>query len=609
MAAVKPEKTMRIDTDVVVVGSGGAGLCAAAAARRAGAEVVLVTKGRLGLANATAYAGGGFTVSSPSARPSTGGSPHPGEPDGDEALTPEILTPEEHFRLSLRAGRFLNDRTLLTFLCERGPGALGELERDFGVKFDWSRGRGCSVARFGRPPLLGGLGLTGPLARHVREAGVRVIERAVVTSVVRDEDGVLGVMAVLPGCSDPVLELHAPAVVVATGGGGAVYGRTDNPPRMTGDGYTLLLRAGAVMRDMEFVQFYPLSAVGPRLVSRPLDTSLLDIFRLTDENGDEPLAGKYEEWGVESGTEINLFARDKAAVALSRHLEAGHRLYLHTEEVFGPGTGSTSDAVRAALEMLPSYVDPAAGPIPVAPVQHYFCGGAVISRDGEVLQPSGDPLLGLFACGECTGGVDGANRVGGNALTNIVVFGLAAGEAAARRAGGMRVPGARAGGAVSGVGPARRLSRGRGPSESWERARGELTGLLRGWECPASGRADPERDPLALRSELRRLSERRLGPVRDRAGLEEALANLADLERRVPTLAPQNPADLLVALEMSLAVPAAALTARAALTRTESRGSHFRKDYPVEDPEWERPVLIGPDGRPAGRLSPASERN
>jgi len=537
-----------LGADVVVIGSGGAGLCAAAAARRAGAKVLLLTKGKAGVANCTAWAGGGFTVSPPA-----------------EAVS-GLLTPEEHFRLSLDTGRGLNNRELLGELCHRGTQSLQELERDFGVRLDWGE-RGCSVRRFGREPLLGGIGLTAPLLAHLERVGVEIIEGAVAREIIRDPRGeVRGVTAVavdesLFGTGTPaeegqtaVMTVDAVAVVVATGGGGAIYGRTDNPPRMTGDGYRILAGAGAILEDMEFVQFYPLGVAEPGLPSRLLDAGLLGIVPLTDEAGQDPLAGKFREWGIDSGEEANLYARDLIAVTLARHIAAGHRLYLHTEEM--PAADVPREHREIYLEVvrgsLPPSFDPFARPVRVAPTQHYFCGGAVITKAGEVLGRDRRPIPGLFACGEVTSGVDGANRVGGNALTNIVVFGLAAGRRAAEHAGERRVAGEAASASA-------RLSfrfSSEGPS------------------------------PASLRSELHTLCDEGLGPVRSAKKLEETLAGLADLERRAATARVRSRSDLLLALELDSAVATATYVARSALTRSESRGAHFRDDYPGADESW-----------------------
>ncbi len=548
-----------LDADVVVIGSGGAGLCAAAAARRAGAKVILLTKGKAGVANCTAWAGGGFTVSPPAEAVSGAACGV-----GGGAGTEELLTPEEHFRLSLKTGRGLNNRELLGELCGRGTEALQELERDYGVRMDWGA-RGCSVGRFGRVPLLSGLGLTAPLLAHLERVGVEIIEGAVAREIVRDPRGeVRGVIAVAVdesvfGTGTPaeegktaVMMVDARAVVVATGGGGAIYGRTDNPPRMTGDGYRILAGAGAILEDMEFVQFYPLGVAEPGLPSRLLDAGLLGVVPLTDEAGQDPLAGKFSEWGIGSGEEANLYARDLIAVTLARHIAAGHQLYLHTEEM------PAADVPREHLEIhmeyvrgsLPPSFDPFARPVRVAPTQHYFCGGAVITKAGEVLGRDRRPIPGLFACGEVTSGVDGANRVGGNALTNIVVFGLAAGRRAAGHAGEKRV------------------------------AEEAVSASAR----PSFGSDGPS--PASLRSELHTLCDEGLGPVRSAKKLGETLAGLADLGRRAATARVRSRSDLLLALELDSAVATATYVARSALTRTESRGAHFRDDYPGADESW-----------------------
>jgi succinate dehydrogenase/fumarate reductase flavoprotein subunit len=559
--------------DVVVIGSGGAGLCAAAAAGRAGARVILVTKGRAGLANATAYAGGGFTVSPP---PGTAG---------------PALSPETHLAMSLETGRHIADRQLLEQLCQRGPAALRELERDFGVRFDWSSS-GCSVARYGRPPLLGGVGLTEPLVLHLRQAGVRILEDTVVTGIVPGPHGSMsGVVTLDLGGSrgaPSLATIAAPAVVVATGGGGAIYGRTDNPPRMTGDGYAMLADAGAALRDMEFVQFYPLGIDEPGLPSSLLDIGLVDFVRLVDETGVDPLAGKMAEWGVTSGRAINLVARDRAAVALARHIAAGHRLLLRTDELRERIAGAASDLADEVRSSFPRTFDPFARPVQVAPTQHYFCGGAVISLAAEVLDPDGRTIPGLYACGETTGGVDGANRVGGNALVNIVVFGLSAGVAAARFA--LARPGRGEGLAAGDC-----LAPGGGSDRpAWRRAVESLRERLERW---TGGRRDEPVRPASLRRDLHRLCDTHLGPVRSEPGLRQALAGLTVLSGHLPRLKCEVPADLLLALEMGFAIRTATFVAKAALLRTESRGSHFREDFPVEGDAWARSVVLGDTGR------------
>lgn len=564
-----------LTADVVVIGSGGAGLCAAAAAHRAGARTILVTKGRAGLANATAYAGGGFTVSPP---PGTEGA---------------ALSPDTHLAMSLETGRHIADRELLGHLCQRGPAALQELERDFGVRFEWSSS-GCSVARYGRPPLLGGVGLTEPLVLHLRQAGVRIMEDTVVTGIVQGPNGsASGVVALDLGGSrgaPSLVTIAAPAVVVATGGGGAIYGRTDNPPRMTGDGYAMLADAGAALRDMEFVQFYPLGIDEPGLPSSLLDIGLIDFVRLVDETGVDPLAGKMAEWGVTSGQAINLVARDRAAVALARHIAAGHQVLLRTDELGERIAGAASDLADRVRSFFPRTFDPFARPVRVAPTQHYFCGGAVISLTAEALDAGGRTIPGLYACGETTGGVDGANRVGGNALVNIVVFGLNAGEAAARFASARP-------GRGEGLAPGDRLTPGADPNHpAWRLAVESLRERLGRWTGGTGGRRGEPVRPASLRRDLHRLCDTHLGPVRSETGLRQALAGLTALSDQLPRLTCEVPADLLLALEMGFAIRTAVFVAQAALLRTESRGSHFREDFPVESDAWVRSVVLGGAG-------------
>jgi len=208
------------------------------------------------------------------------------------------------------------------------------------------------------------------------------------------------------------------------------------------------------------------------------------------------------------------------------------------------------------------------------------CGGALIDVTGRVLGRDREPIDGLFACGEVTGGVDGANRVGGNALTNIVVFGLAAGEAAARystaRYSAVRHATAR--------------------HAEMPTARAGTPWAL----CVTAPPTAPGARPGELRRELQALADAHLGPVRSAEGLGRALDGLARLERRVAVLADRARAGLepaaseaLLALELPGAVATAAFVARAALERRESRGVHFREDYPAEDEAWsERHVIL-----------------
>ena len=264
--------------------------------------------------------------------------------------------------------------------------------------------------------------------------------------------------------------LRAGSVILATGGGGQIFSNTDNPGRITGDGYALALGAGAVLRDMEFVQFYPLGWAEPGFPRWIVDLSLVDFVRVTDCRGVEFLKRTLYEWGYRNGTEGSLFARDRSArLVAEKDREGG--VYAHLEDL--EENSFDDPAVRYCLGLDSSHFKDFARPLRVAPLEHYFCGGVVIDSRGRTA------VDGLFACGEVTGGVDGASRVGGNALSSVAVFGLRTGEAAAEEAGGYN-------GTGSGPVP------------------GFLHEVSKAWD-----------KPLALRKELQRETWKALGPIRE----------------------------------------------------------------------------------------------
>jgi succinate dehydrogenase/fumarate reductase flavoprotein subunit len=223
----------RHESDVLVIGTGGAGLRAAIEAHEREADVLVVSKSPAGYNNATVVAGGGF-------RAAMGG-----------------LTPDEHMEDTLRVGNHLNDRGLVEVFTREGGMRVLELKR-FGVEMRVRRG-GISV---GDTPGLMGLGMTKPMVEHLREEEVRILENIIVTRLLKSGDVVVGAVGYDAKNGEPCV-FSFKAVVLATGGAGALYERTDNPRRVTGDGYSLAFHAGALLRDMEFTQFYPLALAEP----------------------------------------------------------------------------------------------------------------------------------------------------------------------------------------------------------------------------------------------------------------------------------------------------------------------------------------------------------
>ena len=197
----------------------------------------------------------------------------------------------------------------------------------------------------------------------------------------------------------------------------------DNPVRTTGDGYALLYNLGLELKDMEFVQFFPLSFADEELPGCLIPIALIDKVPLTNNQGKEFIKEKLPEWGLESGAGAGRYARDRSARAVAKEIAAGRGAFLHLNLL--PEAAWDSGIVADLARIARPRIDLRREPVKVAPTQHFFCGGVITGTEGQTKIP------GIFACGEVTAGVHGANRVGGNALTELAVFGLRAGKAAA----------------------------------------------------------------------------------------------------------------------------------------------------------------------------------
>jgi succinate dehydrogenase/fumarate reductase flavoprotein subunit len=509
---------MNMQTDVLVIGAGGAGLVAAIAARRAGAEVTLLSKTSTGLGGCTAYAGGGFT------------------------LAAGKVSPADHRARTWEIGRRLNQESLLNVLSGEGEQALRELAA-WGITIRVSDGH-ATVRDSAPTPIMGGAGFTRELAAIARDSGVRIVQNVVATELLVDEGHVRGAHMV-DWQSGRETTVAAGAVILATGGAGQIYHRTDNPARVTGDGYALALQAGLPLMDMEFVQFYPLGWAEPTFPQWMIGLPILDHAKVTDQDGDEFLLRAIHDWGLKNGREANLYARDRSAQLVGRKWHEDGQVYLHLEQV-EPTVWQLS-AMQELLAFYPQDVSPAEyGPVKVAPIEHYFTGGVVIDVFGHTAIP------GLYACGEVTGGVDGASRIGGNALTNLVTFGLRAGRAAAaERQAAANVP----------------------PGQSLRTS-------------PSGAR------PEDLRQQIKNIAETGAGPVRNAIGMAQAIAELDEMVEPIASPLVASARDRLLALELPGLWWSARAVLQAALAREESRGVHFRTDFPDELPAWQRNILV-----------------
>ncbi len=517
-----------IVADVLIVGTGGAGLRAAIEAEAEGADVVLVSKAPAGFNNATIVAGGGFHAA-------VGG-----------------YTPEEHLEDTVRVGKNLNDPVLVRVFAEEGGERVLELER-FGVEMRKRYG-GISV---GSIQGIMGQGLTEPLVEYVRSRGIRVVENAIVTKLLSESKTVVGAVGYHSKEMQPVV-FQAKAVILATGGAGALYKRTDCPLKTTGDGYSLGYHAGAGLRDMEFVQFFPLALAEPGVPPYLLDGPVTEEGVIMNVLGEDIP----EKHGVTARPFI-LKSRDLLSRAVMKEiLEGGGvegAVLLDAREVFRRRNPSDLFS-QGRYEFFVEKLEAEERPFRVAPICHFSMGGIVIDPHGYTGVP------GLYAAGEVVGGIHGANRHGGNALTDITVFGARAGAAAAEYA------------KKAEHAPVDELAK-----AELERYEAILT-RDRGFRAPI------------LMNRLRETMWVKVGIIRDSPMLMEAFEEVYELKEAATQLKAYHGRDMMAALEAPLALDAAEMIIRAAVERRESRGAHYRLDHPEEDPDWLKTVVITKDG-------------
>lgn len=507
---------------------------AALAAAAGGAEVRVLAKTPPGRGSCTWHSGGRFFAA-------LGG-----------------MTSSEHASATLEASRGLAHSSLVKILAREAPVRLRHLI-DLGIAMVESPGQ-ASVRPAGVSPYVGGAHFLRHLIGVLQERGVRMRSGIVVTRLLLGDSGVRGVECLDAGTGRH-FRLEAAAVIIATGGGGRVYGRTDNPVRITGDGYRLLLDAGCRLRDMEFVQYYPFGFAVPGVPPWYVPARVLTETGMVDAAGRDPLPEWLQAWGLTSGKEMERLARDRCAVAMAIELEQDNRFFLMTPRY---SREQWSDPFYSALRRVAlTRIDIAREPLPVAPTQHYFCGGAITGSSGET------DVDGLFACGEVASGADGANRIGGNALSQLLVFGFRAGEAAARHAATRK---------ITGVGESQR-------------------------QPPKAGGT---RSPVEIKVRLNAVCDRHLGVLRHREGLVRCLELLHALDEQTAELSVNSPRGAVLAHELGAMLTVAEMVCQSALMREESRGVHFRTDHPREDPLQGHSFLVIPGSNGTFSVRPAA---
>ena len=557
-----PSLTAELRTEVLVVGSGAAGLSAAIEASSQGAEVLLVDKSLVGRGGATVMAQ--MTVAAAIGH---------AEPD-DWRL---------HHHDTMASGKGLNDETLVRLLCSEGPERLLETGR-MGVRWaadgntlrqvdapGHSRRRCCYVGS-----LATGIGVSNGLRKELRRTATETRSGLLVTDLVLDGEGRCSGALALDVESGELVAIWAAAVILAGGGLTELFARNSASVNMTGDAHALALRAGAPLLDAEMVQFFPIGNLAPRLVG--LDPIMWDPFRY--QLGGRLLNGAGEEFVhryAEKADEGRYTApRDVLTLAILKEVAAGRGTphggaWLDFREV--PFETIQAQFPHAVAKLLEQGVDLRRRAVEVAPMAHYTLGGVLVDSSMAT------PVAGLFAAGEAVGGAHGANRLSGNAITEAFVFGHRAGQTAAQFA--------------ATVGP---FEPDRAARAGCARRAVAVQGAL--GQNPASSVGRP-----SLRRELQQLMWDGVGPIRSGAGLARAAGALEELVcEKLPAArvghARRFNMEWVEALEMRNLLLAARAMVTAAAERRESRGAHQREDAPQTLPEFERNSIVSlRDGR------------
>ncbi len=534
-----------IETDVLIIGSGAAGMYAAIEAARGGANVLLADRSLIGRSGATVMAQMTVAV----------------------ALGEEVPdSPQHHYDDTIAAGRGLCDEKLAQLLCEDAPDCIRELDR-WGV--GWARKDGHITATTApghdRPRCVYVDFInTGPaVSKTLRtiiardQKNIRKIGDLCIVDLIAGDGEVAGAVGYHVGTGTPII-IAAKATVLATGGLTRLYRRNSASANMGGDGYALALRAGCSLIDMEFVQFFPIGHLAPRLIG--MDPIMWDPFRY--KLGGRLLNGRMEEFTSRYGSDEDgayRLTRDLATYAILKEAEAGRGsphggAWLSFQHC---AAAALRDAFGPVIDKLAANnIDLTRMPVEVAPIAHYHMGG--VKADATMATE----LPGLYVAGEVVGGANGANRLSGNALTEAFVFGRRAGQSAAECA--------------------RRANRAK-KLRPQDAAR--ALDLVR-----ADGRKRAHANTAEMVARLQATMSDNVGPLRTGDKLNRALDDIGALAGDLGETPPGgHPFDLerLEWFDLRNMLVVARAVAQAASDRTESRGAHQREDFPNVLPQWQ----------------------
>ncbi len=576
--------------DVVIIGAGGAGLRAAIEARVSGKKTAIISKSLFGKAH-TVMAEGGCAAAMGNAN------------SNDNWMV--------HFGDTMRGGKFLNNWRMAELHAKEAPDRVWELET-YGALFDRTKDGKISQRNFGghsypRLAHVGdrtGLELIRTLQQKIvslqqedfrntgdYESNIKVYDETTIVDLLKDGDKISGAVAYQRESGRHLL-FEAPAIVMATGGIGKSYKVTSNSWEYTGDGHALALRAGASLINMEFLQFHPTGMVWPPSVKGILVTESVrgDGGILTNSEGKrfmfDYIADVFKELYATTPEEADrwyedadnnrrppeLLPRDEVARAINSEVKAGRGsphggVYLDV---------SSRMPAEVIIKRLPSMhhqfkeladVDITKEPMEVGPTCHYVMGGIEVDPD-----TGSSTVEGLFAAGECSGGMHGSNRLGGNSLSDLLVFGKRAGAGAAEY--------------VDKLGEDRPKVSDAAVKEARDRSVAPF----------GDGGQEGAENPYTIHQELQQSMNDLVGIIRKAEEVEQAQGKIDELRERAKHMVVEghrqfNPGWHL-ALDLRNMLLVSECVAKAALIRTESRGGHTREDHPVMDAEWRHKLLV-----------------
>lgn len=532
-----------ISTDVLIIGSGGAGSRAAIEVDDAGLKATIVSKGLSFRSGCTGMAEGGYNAVFKTV-------------DKDDSI-------KAHIHDTLKGGSYLNDEKLVDILVNESPKRLIDLE-NYGALFDRQKSGKIDQRPFGgqtyrRTCYQGdrtGAELLNALKEEIIKRDIECIEEVMITSLVTDDNQVIGATG-LDLKDSSLIYFKSKTVILASGGAGQLYPVTSNTFQKNGDGFAIAYRAGASLIDMEQVQFHPTGMVSPESKKGVLVTEAVraEGGKLKNIDGDRFMS-KYAPEKMELAT------RDVVARSIYQEIIEGRGtenggVYLDISHLDDDYIDEKLETMVLQFENVG--VDIKHEPIEVAPTAHHFMGGLKINPDAS------SSMDNLYGAGEVCGGVHGANRLGGNALADTQVFGKIAGENASETTKNTEI---------------------KTNDEQVKDEASRIEGLIK------KGSIKPQE----FKNNIKKLMWEKVAIVREEKTLNEALGQLQEMQKDLGKLdvsdKKQYNTDLVTALEVINMVEVCILTVKSAILRRESRGAHYRSDFPESDDEWKKSIIF-----------------